>query len=160
MDYPLTSLLTYYGNPFWYEVGHFFPALWVNYSPALTKGELIAEHARNYGQNQQILKLAHYLPLLEYKPRSILEAKPVRQNLSAALLQFLETNAFSSEQLVEILRLCAADGENAFWEHKEQFMVSDRKAHILTDPVKVQQTDLSMYDQLLQEGGTMCRTQV
>ncbi|WP_419196764.1 Mu transposase domain-containing protein [Acidaminococcus fermentans] len=30
------------------------------------KGELIAEHARNYGQNQQILKLAHYLPLLEY----------------------------------------------------------------------------------------------
>lgn len=124
------------------------------------KGELIAEHARNYGQNQQILKLAHYLPLLEYKPRSILEAKPVRQNLSAALLQFLETNAFSSEQLVEILRLCAADGENAFWEHKEQFMVSDRKAHILTDPVKVQQTDLSMYDQFLQEGGNMCRTQV
>ena len=36
LDYPLTSLLTYYGNPFWYEVGHFFPALWVNYSPALT----------------------------------------------------------------------------------------------------------------------------
>ena len=124
------------------------------------KGELIAEHTRNYGQNQQILKLAHYLPLLEYKPRSILEAKPVRQNLSAALLQFLEANAFSSEQLVEILRLCAADGENAFWEHKEQFMTSGRKAHIFTDPVKVQRTDLSMYDQLLQEGGSMCRTQV
>ena len=48
------------------------------------KGELIAEHTRNYGQNQQILKLAHYLPLLEYKPRGILEAKPVRQNLSAS----------------------------------------------------------------------------
>jgi hypothetical protein len=40
LDYPLTSLLTYYGNPFWYEVGHFFPALWVNYSPALTTLEL------------------------------------------------------------------------------------------------------------------------
>ncbi|SFO85405.1 Transposase DDE domain-containing protein, partial [Acidaminococcus fermentans] len=26
----------YYGNPLRYEVGHFFPALWVNYSPALT----------------------------------------------------------------------------------------------------------------------------
>ena len=39
MDYLLTSLLTYYGNPSWYEVGHFFPALWVNYSPALTHGD-------------------------------------------------------------------------------------------------------------------------
>ena len=36
LDYLLTSLDAYYGNPFWYEVGHFFPALWVNYSPALT----------------------------------------------------------------------------------------------------------------------------
>ena len=40
LDYLLTSLLTYYGNPSWYEVGHFFPALWVNYSPALTSSAI------------------------------------------------------------------------------------------------------------------------
>ena len=46
-------------------------------------GVMIASHIHNYGRNQQILQLKHYLPLLKRKPRSILHTKPVHQSLSS-----------------------------------------------------------------------------
>lgn len=45
-------------------------------------GQVVATHKRCYGKHQPIYQLEHYLPLLERKPRSILQAQPVKQNLS------------------------------------------------------------------------------
>ena len=52
-------------------------------------GEAVAEHVRAYEHGKEILELAHYLPLLERKPRSILQARLVQHVLSQKLLHLL-----------------------------------------------------------------------
>lgn len=54
------------------------------------EAQLVATHERCYGKRQKCLQLAHYLPLLEKRPRSILQAKPVEQALSPDLLHLLK----------------------------------------------------------------------
>lgn len=43
------------------------------------KQTLVAVHPRSYGSSQQVFILEHYFKLLERKPRSVSQAKPVRQ---------------------------------------------------------------------------------
>lgn len=52
-------------------------------------GEAVAEHVRAYEHGKEISELAHYLPLLERKPRSILQARLVQHVLSQKLLHLL-----------------------------------------------------------------------
>lgn len=124
------------------------------------KGKLIAEHIRNYGREQQILNLAHYLPILERKPRSIFQAKPVRQNLSPKMLELLQAQKFSSEELMSILKLCAEQGEEAFWHHRKEFRPVKEGEKKIPDVFPMQKVDLSHYDHLLEGGDNWCRTQV
>lgn len=53
------------------------------------RSTVIAKHNRCYGKRQTIYELAHYLPLLEKRPRSILNAKPVRHALPQDILEWL-----------------------------------------------------------------------
>lgn len=122
-------------------------------------GAVVAEHPRCYGRNRQILSLTHYLPLLERKPRSILQAKPVKQALSTELLQFLQDNALSARTLMEILSICAAEGEDAVWRRLPDILPQSGKAGAaIKDTVAVSRSNLAAYDQFIQEGECPCQT--
>ena len=123
-------------------------------------GKEIAKHRRQYGKHGQSLALAHYLPLLEKRPRSILQARPVRQNISGALLHILETTDFKARDLMDILTLCAREGEDAFWKNELDFLERPVRGPIIEDHVQVADVDLSCYDTLIQGGKTQCRMQV
>lgn len=123
-------------------------------------GKEVAKHPRHYGKHQQILSLSHYLPLLEKKPRSTLQALPVRQNISSALLHVLETTDFKARDLMDILTLCANEGEEAFWRNEVEFLERPARGIVIEDHVHVAPMDLSVYDAFIQEGGgTACRMQ-
>ena len=111
-------------------------------------GKIIAVHNRCYEKQQQILSLSHYLPLLEKKPRSILQARPVRQNISPRLMQLLENCEFTAKDLMEILEICTEKGEEAFWKRKNEFLARLTQPSVIQDQVVVKQVDLSHYDSL------------
>jgi len=81
----------------------------------------VTTHEHCYEKRQKCLQLAHYLPLLEKKPRSILQAKPVEQALSPDFLHLLKNTNFSAKELMEILRICTEEDEKAFWRRKVEF---------------------------------------
>ena len=123
----------------------------------LTDGKEIAVHPRCYGHGQKVMELAHYLPLLEQKPRSIRYAQPVKQSISPALLHILRTTDFSGKELMEILTLVAKQGEDAFWQNEVEFFENHAKTPVIRNTVEVQAVDLSVYDEMLQEGDASCR---
>ncbi len=123
------------------------------------KSTLVAEHHRCYKREQRLLQLSHYLPILAQKPRSIFQAQPVKQNLSPKLLHVLATTDFSGKELIEVLQFCANHGEQAFWDHKAEFLEHHEPEHAIRDTVQVQAVDLSQYDQFIQKGGLPCQTQ-
>lgn len=122
-------------------------------------GKEIASHARCYKRGQKLLTLSHYLPLLARKPRSIFYAQPVQQNVSDALLHVLRTTDFDGKELMEILTLVAEEGEDAFWKREPEFLVNHAKTPAIPDAVEVQRVNLSVYDQMLEEGEDPCRMQ-
>ena len=119
-------------------------------------GEIIAKHPRNYAKHQNILSLAHYLPLLERKPRSMAFAKPVRMNLSPALLHLLDTTGFNDKELMDILTICANEGENAFWQQLPEHLLNHFRPEI-RDKVSVAAVNLTDYDGLISEREGVCR---
>lgn len=123
-------------------------------------GRMIAVHERCYDHSQKILRLDHYLPLLERKPRSILQAIPVRQSLSSAMFHLLQTTDFTEKELVDILNFCVKNGEDSFWQHLPEFLTSHAAPPKIKDTVSVQTVDLTAYDQFLQKGDACpCRIQ-
>ena len=122
-------------------------------------GKAVAEHVRAYGHGTEVLELAHYLPLLERKPRSILQARPVQQALSPRLLHLLQTHAFSAKDLMDILRLCVEKGESCFWRKEAQFLARPLHKDAIKDAVVVKAVDLAAYDRFLEGGEEPCRMQ-
>ena len=122
----------------------------------LIDGRAIAVHERCYEKQQQILSLSHYLPLLKQKPRSILQARPVKQNISPRLMQLLESSEFTAKNLMEILEICTEQGEDAFWKRKNEFLARSTQPVVIQDQVVVKQVDLSPYDSLL-GGNSICQ---
>ena len=123
------------------------------------EGKRIAEHVRTYEQGKEVLELSHYLPLLEKKPRSILQARPVRQALSPELMHLLQTTEFSAKELMDILRLCVEEGEASFWQKKELFLKRHLHKAAIEDTVVVETVNLSDYDRFLEGGEELCRKQ-
>jgi len=54
------------------------------------KGDLIASHNRTYQKHKTLYRLEHYLPLIAMRPRSVFNAKPVKE---AALPEEIEAYA-------------------------------------------------------------------
>lgn len=125
----------------------------------LIDGKNVAAHERCYGKQQQILSLSHYLPLLKQKPRSILQAQPVKQNISTRLMQLLESSEFTAKNLMEILEICTEQGEDTFWKRKNEFLARSTQPVVIQDQVVVKQVDLSHYDSLLR-GNSICQNPV
>ena len=95
-------------------------------------GKLIASHARCFGKHQSVYKLEHYLPLLEQRGRAILNAAPVRQNLSEDVLEQLKV--CEPRERIRILR-----------RYRES---QEPEIPAITDVVPVQTVDLRRYDAL------------
>ena len=60
---------------------------------------------------------------------------------------------------MEILTLVAEEGEDAFWKREPEFLVNHAKTPAIPDAVEVQRVNLSVYDQMLEEGEEPCRMQ-
>jgi hypothetical protein len=55
--------------------------------------------------------LEHYIDLLERKPRSVFQAKPVQENVTRELLEWGKQLPGGNKEMVKLLRLCVDYGE-------------------------------------------------
>ena len=76
------------------------------------EGELIATYDRLYGSGKTEYRLEHYLDLLERKPRSVFQAKPVKTNVTKELLDWGSQLPGGNAEMVKLLRLCVDYGED------------------------------------------------
>ena len=95
------------------------------------KRALIAVHTRCYGKHQSVYHLEHYMPLLQERRRAIVNAAPVKQNVSPEILDELRKNSNKYSRTVYIL----------------QDFVNKEKPK-LHDLVKILSVDLRQYNQL------------
>ncbi|MDF2545786.1 MAG: transposase [Anaerosolibacter sp.] len=110
------------------------------------KGSLIACHDRCYDSHQKIYELAHYMPLIEKRPRSVFNAEPVKNHIPSEVLDAFMKLPEGHKKAVEFL--------------KESFSSVNESTHQTGDiasapiPLKgpaVKKVDLSIYDQLIRE---------
>jgi hypothetical protein len=68
--------------------------------------EVIAIYNRIYGSGWTEYHLEHYIDLLERKPRSVFQAKPVKTNVTKALLDWGRFLSGGNAEMVKLLSLC------------------------------------------------------
>ena len=109
------------------------------------EGERIAAHQRCFQREQSIYRLEHYLPLLERKGRAIFQARPVRDNVPSAFLEWLEKQNLKPKDLVRLLQKSLEVGYDTV-------MLGDcptaRQVLSFQDEIKVAPVDLTAYDAL------------
>lgn len=125
----------------------------------------IAKYPRCYGRGDTKYKLEHYIDLIERRPRSVFNAKPVKSTVSSQLLE-IGKQLSGPKDMVKLLRLCVDYGEDKVIAAVEGLKirqdlsielirsslippVSDIKPIPLTNEIKVQTAKLSPYDQLI-----------
>jgi transposase len=135
------------------------------------RGELLTRHERCYGQGKTKYKLEHYIPLLEARPRAVMNARPVRDaNLPQELRNFSLLLEDPDRSMVQLLRLVVDHGQEKVLAavkkalQFQQFSV-DVVGYYTTNsgvtpviPIKgpsVQPVDLTCYDSLLVGGGLL-----
>ncbi|MDD2402862.1 MAG: IS21 family transposase [Clostridia bacterium] len=77
----------------------------------LYQGSVIAKYSRQYGFGHTKYQLEHYIDLLERKPRSVGNAKPVKETLTKELLDWGSHLPGGNKEMVKLLRLCVDYGE-------------------------------------------------
>jgi hypothetical protein len=75
------------------------------------EGDIIASFDRLYSSGKTSYRLEHYIDLLERKPRSVFQAKPVRANVTKELLDWGHLLPGGNAEMVKLLRLCVDYGE-------------------------------------------------
>lgn len=71
----------------------------------------IATYERCYLSGETLYELEHYIGLLERKPRAVFNAKPVKANVTKALLDWGKQLPGGNKEMVKLLRLCVDYGE-------------------------------------------------
>ena len=120
-------------------------------------------YERLSGQGKTTYKLEHYIGLLERKPRSVFQAKPVRQTVKKELLELGKQLPGGNRDMVRLLRMCVDYGEYRVIFAKNQIPVGitptiDIIRSYLEDPEKdaairfrnevyITQTNLAYYDE-------------
>ena len=93
--------------------------------------------------------LAHYMPLLKERHRAVLNAAPVRQNLTSEEFEELKANYHNQDKVYEIL--CRAAGVDpaldASWA-KARAEEEEDGDPVIEDPVVIQDVDAGDYDGL------------
>lgn len=133
-----------------------------NYIRIFYQNTEIAYHTRCYHFGKTEYRLEHYIDLLEQKPRSVFNAKPVKQNVTAELLAWGKQLPGGNREMVKLLRLCVDYGEEHILSIKKLIpshvvpTVDMVRAHLnepvdapviyLNKEVSVEPVDLSQYD--------------
>lgn len=84
-------------------------------------GDLIATFQRTYGKGKTSYRLEHYIDLLERKPRSVFQAKPVRETVAQELMDWGKLLPGGNHEMVRLLRLCVDHGEEKILSIKDSF---------------------------------------
>jgi len=74
--------------------------------------DTVVAYDRLMGQGKTTYKLEHYIDLLERKPRSVFQAKPVRQTVKKELLELGKLLPGGNKDMVRLLRMCVDYGED------------------------------------------------
>ena len=106
------------------------------------QGELVSQHDRLYGKHEKSCRLEDYLPLLEERGRAVLNALPVRQNLSAEGFEELKVNIHNKEKVIEILHREAG----LPFQRQEASKTTEEIMHY---PQKIREVNLQDYDSLV-----------
>lgn len=129
----------------------------------LHQGSVIATYSRQYGCGNTQYRLEHYIDLLERKPRSISNARPVKETLTQELLEWGNQLPGGNKEMVKLLRLCVDYGEERILAIKHRipsYIVPtvDMVRTYLNEPVTssviylkneigITKTDLTKYDE-------------
>jgi len=124
----------------------------------------IATHRRSYGRGDVKYEIEHYIDLIEQRPRSVYNAKPVKANLHPELMALGQRLA-NPREMVKLLRLCIDYGQDSVLKASreiiftESMSVSLLLAYIkpcdnikplsIPSEVKIRKTSLFKYDGLL-----------
>lgn len=77
----------------------------------ISDGSKIVEYTRCYEKFHTEYRLEHYIDLIERKPRSVSNAKPVKETLTKELLEWARLLPGGNKEMVKLLRLCVDHGE-------------------------------------------------
>lgn len=126
------------------------------------KNKVIASYSRLYGHGQTKYDLDHYIGILEEKPRSVFNAKPVRENVSKEFLDWGRILPGGNREMVKLLRLCVDYGEEKILAIKNSLppyiipTVDIVRAHLsvpidnsviyINNEIEIATLDLSRYD--------------
>lgn len=129
----------------------------------LHEGTVIATYSRQYGSGNTQYRLEHYIDLLERKPRSVSNARPVKETLTQELLDWGNQLPGGNKEMVKLLRLCVDYGEERILAIKRLIPsrvvpTVDMVRTYLNEPVKssviylnneigITRTDLKKYDE-------------
>lgn len=129
----------------------------------LHEGTVIATYSRQYGSGNTQYRLEHYIDLLERKPRSVSNARPVKETLTQELLDWGNQLPGGNKEMVKLLRLCVDYGEERILSIKRLIPsrvvpTVDMVRTYLNEPVKssviylnneigITRTDLKKYDE-------------
>lgn len=125
----------------------------------------IAAYPRCYGRGEVKYQIEHYINLIEQRPRSVYNAKPVKQNLNPELLEFGKRLS-APKEMVKLLRLCIDYGQERVLRASKEipfnatvtvalliaYLITQHdeiKPLSLPSEIKVRSTSLSKYDGLL-----------
>lgn len=91
-----------------------------NHLLILHENDEIACYERYYGRGDTYYRLEDYIDLLERKPRSVLNAKPVKETVTNELLRWGEHLPGGNREMVKLLRLCVDYGEETILDIKRK----------------------------------------
>lgn len=127
----------------------------------------IAHYTRQYVRGETFYTLEHYMALIEQRPRSVYNAKPVKQSVSQEILK-IGQRLNSPREMVKLLRLCIDCGENRVIKAAQSLSTQDltlaqiqglliqssseskQGTAVIQDNISVKKPDLNRYDQLLE----------
>jgi hypothetical protein len=128
----------------------------------LFEGSEIVTFQRSYGSRVTQYRLEHYLDLLEIKPRSVFNARPVKETVTQELLDWGALLPGGNREMVKLLRLCVDYGEKRILSIKHRipphivptvdmirsYLYEPLEAQViyLNQEIPILQTDLTKYD--------------
>ncbi len=132
----------------------------------LYRSQEIARYTRYYERGKTQYRLAHYIDLIEKRPRSVFNARPVKDNISEELLK-LGRRLSGPREMVKLLRLLMDHGEEPIMaaidsikspeislEQIRAYLIpvhTPAAVHPLFD-VKVEKPQMKRYDGLIRGG--------
>lgn len=126
----------------------------------------LAIYPRCYKRGETKYQLEHYLSLIEQRPRSVFNAKPVKSNVSAKLLE-IGKKLSGPREMVKLLRLLVDYGEDKLIStietiHSPELTIEQISSHLIpTQPpqelyplieVHVTKPQFNRYDELMAGG--------